>query len=157
MNERRAARTIRIAAALIDDRAGRLLLVRKAGARRFMLAGGKIEPGEAPLDALLRELDEEIGLTLSDEDARYLGRFSAPAANEPDHIVDAEIFHVRASHLPQPRAEIEAAVWVDHVEAAAMPLAPLVRDHILPLARTLCAAYEPLVVSLSKRGRSLSR
>lgn len=53
---------IRVAAALIEDGAGRLLLVRKAGTSCFMQAGGKIEPGEDPAAALLRELDEEIGL-----------------------------------------------------------------------------------------------
>lgn len=41
-------RTIRIAAALIDDDTGQLLLVRKAGTRWFMQAGGKIEDGESP-------------------------------------------------------------------------------------------------------------
>jgi 8-oxo-dGTP pyrophosphatase MutT (NUDIX family) len=40
--------TIRIAAALIDDDSGRMLLVRKAGTPWFMQAGGKIEPGETP-------------------------------------------------------------------------------------------------------------
>jgi 8-oxo-dGTP pyrophosphatase MutT (NUDIX family) len=135
--ENNAPRTIRIAAALIDDGAGRLLLVRKAGTQWFMQPGGKIEDGESPLCALRRELREEIGLSLADEDARHLGRFSASAANEPDHIVEAEIFHVRVQHVPETRSEIEEAVWVDLIQAAAMPLAPLTRDHILPLSRTL--------------------
>jgi 8-oxo-dGTP diphosphatase len=130
-------RIIRIAAALIDDEAGRLLLVRKAGTQWFMQAGGKIEDGESPLCALRRELREEIGLSLTDESVRHLGRFSASAANEPDHIVEAEVFHVRVQHVPVTRSEIEEAVWVDHIEAAAMPLAPLTRDYILPLSLTL--------------------
>lgn len=132
-----ASRTIQIAAALIDDDAGRLLLVRKAGTDWFMQAGGKIENGEGPLSALRRELSEEIGVMLADGDARYLGRYSAPAANEPGHIVEAEIFHVRMQHDPITLSEIEEALWVDHVTATALPLAPLTRDHILPLARTL--------------------
>jgi 8-oxo-dGTP diphosphatase len=127
---------IRIAAALIDDDAGRLLLVRKSGTQWFMQAGGKIEKGESALCALRRELDEEIGLRLDDE-ARYLGRFSAPAANEPRHVVIADIFHVRVSHTPVTRAEIAEAIWVSRTEAAAMQLAPLTRDHVLPLALTL--------------------
>jgi 8-oxo-dGTP pyrophosphatase MutT (NUDIX family) len=137
MMDRPATHMIRIAAALIDDEEGRLLLVRKAGTRWFMQAGGKIEGDESPLCALRRELDEEIGLALADGDAHYLGRFRAPAANEPGHIVEAEVFHVRVGHYPEPRSEIEEAVWVDRAEAAAMPLAPLTRDHILPLSSTI--------------------
>jgi 8-oxo-dGTP diphosphatase len=52
--EKRSTRTIRIAAALIDDDMGRLLLVRKVGTQWFMQAGGKIEEGESPLSALKR-------------------------------------------------------------------------------------------------------
>lgn len=48
-----------------------------------MQAGGKIENDESPLCALRRELTEEIGLVLGDEETPHLGRFSASAANEP--------------------------------------------------------------------------
>ena len=129
--------TIRIAAALIDDDAGRLLLVRKAGTQWFMQAGGKIEKGESPMSALRRELSEEIGLAFVDDRTRHLGAFSAPAANEPDHIVEAEVFHIRVSHDPIIRSEIEEAVWVSRSQAESMPLAPLTRDHILPLSLAL--------------------
>jgi 8-oxo-dGTP diphosphatase len=83
-------RKIRIAAALIDDDEGLLLLVRKAGTRWFMQPGGKIEPGETALSALERELREEIGLALGGRTVDHLGQFSALAANEPGAIVDAK-------------------------------------------------------------------
>jgi 8-oxo-dGTP diphosphatase len=133
----RSIRTIRIAAALIDDHSGRLLLVRKAGTQWFMQAGGKIEDGESALSALRRELHEEIGLAFAADLALPLGTFWASAANEPNHIVEAEVFHIRVSHDPVTRSEIEEAVWVSAAEAVTMPLAPLTREHILPLSLTL--------------------
>lgn len=102
-----------------------------------MQAGGKIEEGESPWLALKRDLLEEIGLSVPDEEGRHLGCFSSPAANEPDHVVEAEVFHIRTRHAPQIRSEIEQAVWVTSSEALGMPLAPLTRDHILPLSATL--------------------
>jgi 8-oxo-dGTP diphosphatase len=127
---------IRIAAALIDDGEGRMLLVRKTGATAFMQAGGKIEADETPLAALGRELAEEIGLRLDAEPA-YLGRFRANAANEPGRIVEAELFHLTAPHTPIVAAEIAEARWVEIARATNLNLAPMTRDHVLPIARTL--------------------
>jgi 8-oxo-dGTP pyrophosphatase MutT (NUDIX family) len=49
--------------ALILDSEDRVLLVR-AGNRRFYLPGGRIEPGETPEQALVREVEEECGLSV---------------------------------------------------------------------------------------------
>lgn len=127
------AQPIRIAAALILDSAGRALLVRKRGTLAFMQAGGKIEPGEAPLEALRRELREELEIVLATE-PEHLGRFSAPAANEAGRVVEAEIFHLAFSGEVFPAAELEEVRWVDPA-APDLPLAPLTRDHVLPLAQ----------------------
>ncbi|MDG5970179.1 NUDIX domain-containing protein [Sphingomonas paucimobilis] len=124
---------IPIAAALIEDGAGHVLLVRKADTRFFMQAGGKIEPGEEPAAALVRELHEEIGLIVAEADLQPLGRFAAPAANEAGARVDAHVFHLRTDHQLAPAAEIAEALWVDPAQAHALPLAPLTRDYILPL------------------------
>ncbi|WP_328275027.1 NUDIX hydrolase [Sphingobium sp.] len=129
-----AIRIIRIAAALIDDEAGRLLLVRKRRTLWFMQAGGKIEAGESAIAALQRELFEEVGLSIADNEARHLGRFPAPAANEADSKVEADVFHIRTSAKIEMQSEIEEAVWVSRSEALSMPLAPLTRDHVLPLS-----------------------
>jgi len=128
-----APRVIRIAAALIDDGAGRTLLVRKAGTQAFMQAGGKIEPGERPLDALLRELAEELNLSVDRATPRHLGTFHADAANEIGCRVEAEVFHLSARGVFPAAAELAEAVWVTAIEAETMVLAPLTRDHVLPL------------------------
>jgi 8-oxo-dGTP diphosphatase len=49
---------------ILRDRAGRVLVTESAGAKGtfFNFPGGGIQLGEAPLDALHRELAEEVGL-----------------------------------------------------------------------------------------------
>ncbi|HEV6954309.1 MAG TPA: NUDIX domain-containing protein [Promicromonospora sp.] len=123
--------TLRIVAAVVEREDGRHLLVRKRGTSAFMQVGGKIEPGEAPLAALLREVEEEVGLRLGPADVEALGRFGAPAANEPDHVVDAHAYRVRlpAGTEVAVRAELEELVWIDPADPVApYPIAPLSRD-----------------------------
>ncbi|MGB8975646.1 MAG: NUDIX domain-containing protein [Pseudomonas capeferrum] len=128
-------KTIRIAAALLIDPQGRTLLVRKRGTQAFMQPGGKIDAGETPVAALVRELHEELGLRIDPAQAIPLGRFSAPAANEPGHEVQAELFRVDSAEAVVPAAEIEEVVWLAADQAPTLELAPLTRDLILPLYR----------------------
>lgn len=126
---------IRIAAALIFNETGRILLVRKRGTQFFMQPGGKIEPNETPIAALLREVLEELSLEIDRDAPVYLGKFVAEAANEEDYLVDADVFEARIFDLVVPTAEIEEIAWVDPFSPPILPLAPLTRDHILPIAR----------------------
>ncbi len=72
----------------------------------------------------------------------YLGLFSAPAANEQGHVVEAEVFHLRTDAKVEPAAEIEEIVWIDAAHPACLPLAPLTRDHLLPFAARRSASEE---------------
>lgn len=126
---------IRIAAALLIDPEGRTLLVRKRGTLAFMQPGGKIDAGESPVAALVRELHEELGLHIDPAQAIHLGRFSAPAANEPGFEVQAELYRVDSAEAVAPAAEIEEVIWLAADQAPELELAPLTRDLILPLYR----------------------
>jgi DNA polymerase-3 subunit epsilon len=124
---------LRVAAAIVTDPNGRCLLVRKAGSAVFMQAGGKLEGGESALDALTRELHEELGLELDEAPAEYLGVFRADAANEAHTMISAAVFAVQTAAEIEPRGEIEEVLWIDRLDDIGVELAPLTRDELLPL------------------------
>lgn len=133
-------KVIRIAAALLIGADGRTLLVRKRGTQAFMQPGGKIDAGETPVNALTRELHEELGLLIEPEQAEFLGEFSASAANEPGFEVNCQLYRLDVAQDVTPAAEIEEIMWVDAGDVNHLSLAPLTRDSILPLYRSLQSA-----------------
>ncbi len=124
---------IHIAAAIIINSEKKMLLVRKKNTQRFMQAGGKIEAGESPLDALLRELDEELQIQPNPTQIHYHGEFHAPAANEPGHTVHAHIYQLTWHNPIHIAAELEEARWEYPSDATQLLLAPLTEHFILPL------------------------
>lgn len=125
---------VEIVAAVIRDGAGRLLLVRKRGTTAFMQPGGKREAGEDDLTALARELREELGCGIVASSAAFVGRFGAPAANEADRDVIADLWSVQINGVPTASAEITEVIWLDPNAPSDIEIAPLTRLHVLPLA-----------------------
>ena len=135
-----AERVIRIVAALVMGPDGKTLLVRKRGTEVFMQPGGKLADNEAPLAALQREIKEELGCDVLPGSDRALGRFTAPAANETGATVEADLYSIALDGDARAQAEIEELVWFDAEAPVPMNLAPLTRNHVLPLARQIALA-----------------
>lgn len=129
--------TFVVAAVVLTDPQGRIVLVRKRGTSRFMLPGGKIEPAEEPAACAIREAAEELGVTLDQDRLDLLGVWEAPAANEPDHRVHGHIYvHPWIADEDgdlHPAGEIEAVLLLHPDEADARDdLAPLFQFRVLP-------------------------
>ena len=109
-----------------------MLLVRKAGTAAFMQPGGKIDAGESPVGALLRELKEELDLSVSSDALDFVGRFAETAANEPGHRVEADIFRLHYDGPVSGQAEIEELLWYPGEHRDGIVLAPLTVNHVIP-------------------------
>ena len=79
-----------VAAAIVTRPDGRVLVAQrppgKAYAGYWEFPGGKLEPGEAPRDALKRELAEELGLTVRRAAPWLVQRFVYPHAHVELHF-----------------------------------------------------------------------
>lgn len=126
---------IRISGVVLRDDDGRLLTVRKRGTGRFILPGGKYEPGESAEQAAVRECREELGLALDPAGLVLLGRFRAAAANEAEHLVESTVFTHPARFDGRAAAEIEELRWLDPERPLPEDLAPLLADRIVPALR----------------------
>lgn len=114
------------------DADGRVLNVRKRGTRTLMLPGGKPENGETAAQTAIREIHEELGITLHLDLLKGLGEFRAPAANEAGFDVIADVFEHPYVEGVQVLAEIEQIAWV-HPSDSREDMAPLNTEHVFPL------------------------
>jgi 8-oxo-dGTP diphosphatase len=109
---------------------GRLLVVRKQGGTVFILPGGKPEAGESDLQALKRELKEELGCELIHPVLQ--GVFNDVAAGQDNSVISVRLYSGDLIGDPVPQAEIEEAAWFDLRRPGKLPLAPSIVNQIVP-------------------------
>lgn len=123
-----------LAAGIMIDPKGRLLIVRKKNTEKYMLPGGKIEPQETPIEALIRELKEELDVEIPLALANFITTYEAPAANEPGYQIRSNLFFIL---LPQEikvtaATEIAEAIWITPQEIPNYNFAPLMTSFVIP-------------------------
>jgi len=97
-------------AALARDREGRVLLVRHSYQPGWMLPGGGVGRAEPPVEAVLRELREEVGLTCSTTPELF-GLYTRKAGWATNVVA---VYRVGDAEIAfRPNLEISEAMFVD--------------------------------------------
>ncbi|HSH61824.1 MAG TPA: NUDIX hydrolase [Acidimicrobiales bacterium] len=109
-----------VGAVIVSDE--RLLMVRRGrspGAGKWSIPGGRVEPGETPERAVVRELMEETGLRAECE-----GLIGSVERRGPDHHFVILDYRMRLAGHEDPVAGDDAAevAWVPFAEVAQLSL-----------------------------------
>jgi putative hydrolase of the HAD superfamily len=93
---------------------GKLLAVRSKGQDKFYIPGGKREPGESDLEALAREIKEEVSVDLDLSTVKFIQTFEAAAHGKPDVIVQISLYQANFQGELAANQEIEELAWLDY-------------------------------------------
>jgi 8-oxo-dGTP pyrophosphatase MutT (NUDIX family) len=115
--------------------AGRVLVIRNSYRQRLSLPAGGLARGEAPADAALRELHEEVGLVGDAAALRYVGEIVDREGYAEDH---AHFFELHCDAEPRPVVDAREVVWAGFLrpdEALARGVVRVVRMYLEGLGR----------------------
>lgn len=125
-------RFVRVVAGVICDPRGRILLAQRTGASDLAglweFPGGKIDPGESPEAALVRELDEELGIQVEVGEALI----TVPQLY-PDKRLTLDVRHVTQWQGNARGREGQALLWVPPRRLAKYRMPPADRPVVAAL------------------------
>lgn len=125
-----------VVAGAVFDR-GRLLAARRSApeelAGRWELPGGKLEPGESPEQALVRELREELGV-----ETEPLARIPGEWVLKPGYVLQVWTARlISGQPQPQPLEDHDALRWLAPHETDAVDWLDQDRPAVAEAARLL--------------------
>ena len=101
---------------LVIEQDDQLLLVQARHREKYYFPGGKIDPGELHIQALQREIQEELQMTLAETDIEYMTTIIGDAYPQPNTQTELNLFRLIADvdwEKLNPAQEITDMQWVD--------------------------------------------
>lgn len=117
-----------VVAGLLGDDEGRVLLQKRPPGKEhgglWEFPGGKVEAHEAPRPALVRELNEELGITVETSAVEPLG-FAESTASAPARPVVILLYTIRSWRGAPTACDGAEIAWIPLSEAHRLPMPPL--------------------------------
>ncbi|PTK31251.1 DNA mismatch repair protein MutT [Staphylococcus hominis] len=82
---------------LVEETEDQILLVQVRHREKYYFPGGKIDEGETLLEAIQREIEEELQLHFSQDDFTYIGKVIGEAYPQPNTLTELNGFKVNQS------------------------------------------------------------
>lgn len=116
---------------------GKILSTRSRGKDVYYIPGGKREPGETDLQTLVREIDEELAVTIAPDTARHFGTFEAQAHGHATGVtVRMTCYTADYRGTLTPSSEIEELIWLVYADRDRVsPVDRLIFDHLHEIGR----------------------
>lgn len=111
---------------------GRILSTRSRGKDVWYLPGGKREPGETDVRTLVREIGEELAVTVAPESAVHVGTFEAQAhGHAAGVLVRMTCYSADYEGTLTPSSEVEELAWLTYADRDRVsPVDQLIFDHL---------------------------
>jgi 8-oxo-dGTP diphosphatase len=111
---------------------GRVLSTRSKGKDTYYLPGGKREPGESDVDTLVREVREELAVSIDPATAVHEGTFTAQAHGHATGVeVQMTCYSARYEGVPTASSEIAEIRWLTFGDRQKVsPVDQVIFDHL---------------------------
>ncbi|GHA72151.1 NUDIX hydrolase [Pontibacter akesuensis] len=114
--------------AWLELKEGKILSTRSSGKDTYYIPGGKREAGETDQQALIREIQEELSITLIESTIAYVDTFQTQAHGHPEGVeVKMQCYRAAYKGSIKAASEIEEVVWLSYGD----------REHVSPVDKII--------------------
>lgn len=124
----------KVAGILIKDRK---ILVEKDIDKDFFIApGGKPESGESDTQTLVRELQEELLISVDPVNLEKIGTYTAPAAGQEHRTVYMQVYLVKKwTGTITPGHKVEELLWINSLTPAEIKVGSIFQHEVVPILK----------------------